>query len=162
MPTTLGRTKVHVAIVGATAETGKFILHGLVSDGNFDITLLVCPQSISKPRVQVLSTSEFAILPMDSSKSIDQDLLRSFNIIISAVDNFGYTDQTGIACTAKMASVERFIPCGFSTISPPGDVMHLRDQKEAAYNVTCNCNSGTPLLISDSSISYRICAYHAA
>jgi uncharacterized protein YbjT (DUF2867 family) len=144
--------KISVALVGATGETGKSILNGLVEDGTFaslhqahsptpsnlfyeqEITLIVRPQSISKPSTQALASHGFSILPIDASNTVDSSLLEPFSIIISAVDNFGYDDQSRLATAAKAAGVQRFVPCGFTTIAPPGGVMSIRDAKEAAYN----------------------------
>lgn len=144
--------KTSVALIGATGETGKPILNGLVEDGTFaslheahyltpsnlfyeqDITLIVRPQSISKPSTKALASRGFPILPIDASRTIDPSLLKPFSIIISAIDNFGNDDQSRLATAAKAAGVQRFVPCGFIPVAPPGGILSLRDAKEVSYN----------------------------
>jgi hypothetical protein len=42
--------------------------------------------------------------------------------------------QVPLADAAAFAgTVKRFVPCGFTTISPPGGIMHLRDWKEEVH-----------------------------
>lgn len=64
---------------------------------------------------------------------MDPAALHRYEIIISAVDNQGYEDQSRLAVAAKAAGVKRFVPCGFTTVAPAGGVMTLRDGKEVAY-----------------------------
>ncbi|KAF2027043.1 NAD(P)-binding protein [Setomelanomma holmii] len=129
-----GIARQQVALIGATGETGKSILNGLIHDGSFDITIIVRPQSLSKPSTKALADRGFPILPIGASTDVDPSLLRPFTTIISCVDNLGYHDQTRLAVAAKAASVQRFVPCGFTSICPPSGIMELRDRKEAAYN----------------------------
>lgn len=55
-------------------------------------------------------------------------LLSGVDIFISAIGGTSQLAQINIATAAKKANVKRFVPCGFATICPPGDVMLLRDE----------------------------------
>lgn len=53
--------------------------------------------------------------------------LKDIDVVISAVGPRDQTDQIPLATAAKKAGVERFLPCGFITVAPPGGIMSLRD-----------------------------------
>lgn len=65
----------------------------------------------------------------DVSKSI-----QGFEIIISTIGAPDQLEQIKLVDAAASVGVKRFIPCGFTTICPPGyNVMKLRDDKEKVY-----------------------------
>ncbi|KAH7072081.1 hypothetical protein BKA63DRAFT_62328 [Paraphoma chrysanthemicola] len=127
-------SKHSIALVGATGETGKSVLNGLIEDVGFKITVIIRPQSLTKPTTLALSSRGLPILPIDLSVPIDPSLLRPFTTIISCVDNYALDDQTRLATAAKAAGVSRLVPCGFTTICAPDGIMLLRHRKEKAYN----------------------------
>lgn len=62
------------------------------------------------------------------------ELLAGFDVVISAVATTGQLDQLKLIDAAAMAGTKRFVPCGFTSISPPGGVMSLiRNEKEKTH-----------------------------
>lgn len=59
--------------------------------------------------------------------------LSGVDVLISAISAGSQLEQKALASAAREAGVKRFLPCGFTTIAPPGDVMILRDDKEEIY-----------------------------
>jgi hypothetical protein len=56
-----------------------------------------------------------------------------YDIVLSAVAAEGQKDQLKLVDAAAKAGTKRFVPCGWITITPPGGVMTLRDEKETVY-----------------------------
>lgn len=54
--------------------------------------------------------------------------------MISAIGPLSQLDQLRLSEAASAAAVKRFVPCGFITIAPRGDVMLLRDEKEVVHD----------------------------
>lgn len=98
-----------------------------------NITIIVRPASVEKTATKALASRGFPILPLDATTEVDPTLLKGFDVIISAVDNDAYEDQSRLATAAKAAGVSRFVPCGFTIVVPAGGVMTLRDGKEKSY-----------------------------
>ncbi|CAG8148664.1 unnamed protein product [Penicillium olsonii] len=124
-----------VLLLGATGHTGQSILKGLAEHGKFSIELFVRPSSADKPAVRELAQRGFPIRVGDIDGPFDDlvSLLSGFDILISAIDATSQLAQITLATAAKKAGIARFIPCGFTTVCPPGDVMLLRDDKEIVY-----------------------------
>lgn len=62
------------------------------------------------------------------------DLLAGYDTVISAVATTAQLDQLKLVDAAAKAGIKRFIPCGFTSISPPGGVMSLiRTDKEKIH-----------------------------
>jgi len=61
------------------------------------------------------------------------NLIRGYDTIISTVGADAQLDQLALVDAAAKAGTKRFVPCGFTTISPPGGVMDLRDKKEKVH-----------------------------
>ncbi|KAF2719739.1 isoflavone reductase family protein [Polychaeton citri CBS 116435] len=107
-----------VGLLGASGETGRSILEGLLEDGNFDIIVLARPASLSKPANVAFKDKGVQLRAVDLGASEDS--------IVSAL-------QVPLATAAKKAGVQRFVPCGFAPAMPVG--VHMsRDQKEVVYN----------------------------
>lgn len=62
-------------------------------------------------------------------------MLSGFDLVISAIDAGSQLAQITLATAAKEARVARFIPCGFTTVCPPGDVMLIRDDVRSTIPV---------------------------
>lgn len=60
-------------------------------------------------------------------------LLTGYDIFISAITATGQLDQIKLVDAAAKAGIKRFVPCGFTTVCPPGGAMKLRDDKEEVY-----------------------------
>ncbi|KAH7310347.1 isoflavone reductase family protein [Rhexocercosporidium sp. MPI-PUGE-AT-0058] len=128
--------KTSVLIHGATGETGGDILEGILEDGSFEIAALVRPQSAEKPAVKELEARGIKIIVADTAQHDAEDLtqlIHGYDIIISAVAAEGQLEQLILVDAAAKVGTKRFVPCGFTTISPPGGVMDLRNQKEQVY-----------------------------
>ncbi|KAH6972120.1 hypothetical protein BKA56DRAFT_593741 [Ilyonectria sp. MPI-CAGE-AT-0026] len=121
-----------VAIVGATGETGRSIVDGLVnSDVHFEITALVRPSSLEKPRVQDLKARSIHVVSADLQGPQDEliNILKGIDVVISAIHYQSLSDEIPLATAAKVARVKRYVPCFFATVAPRG-VMYLHDLKE--------------------------------
>jgi hypothetical protein len=96
----------------------------------------VRPQSAQKPAVEALKTRGVKIIIGDTTQQNVEDfvkLIQGYDIIISAVAAEGQLEQLVLVDAAAKAGTKRFVPCGFTTISPPGGVMNLRDEKEEVH-----------------------------
>ncbi|KAF2668136.1 eukaryotic translation initiation factor eIF-4A subunit [Microthyrium microscopicum] len=126
-----------ILLHGATGETGGDILDGLIEDGSFEITALIRPQSLQKPATKALEPRGVKIVVGDLEKqSVKEiaELLAGYDTVISAVAATAQLDQLKLVDAAAQAGVKRFVPCGFTTVSPPGGVMTLiRAQKEKVH-----------------------------
>lgn len=98
-----------------------------------EVSLLARPSSIEKPAWQNLAKRGFDVISIDLSKEADPDVLRPFEVIVSAIDNSGNREQQHLATAAKAAGVKRFVPCGFAVPCPPG-VMAIKDAKDEVHN----------------------------
>ncbi|KAK3078152.1 hypothetical protein LTS18_008318, partial [Coniosporium uncinatum] len=125
-----------VLLVGATGETGKSIYDGLVEEGGYEINLLVRPSSAEKPAVKTLEAKGHKLVVADIDAGIDPlvPLLKGFNTIISAIHPGSQLAQLNLVDAARSAGVERFVPCGFASISLRGGIMRLHDQKEEVHD----------------------------
>ncbi|KAJ7218420.1 hypothetical protein GGX14DRAFT_533307 [Mycena pura] len=129
-------TKQTVLLLGATGETGRSILDGLLADPNsFHVEALVRPSSAEKPEVKKLGERGVKIRVADIDGALDDLVaaLAGVDVLISAIDATRQLAQLQLATAAKQAGVQRFVPCAFITIAPPGGVMALRDSKEQVY-----------------------------
>ncbi|KAJ7777377.1 hypothetical protein B0H16DRAFT_1407000 [Mycena metata] len=129
-------TKQRVLLLGATGETGRSILQGLLEDSaSFEVEALVRPSSTAKPGVKALAERGVNIRVADISGPIEDlaKALSGIDVLISAIDAGSQLAQIQLATAAKEAGVKRFVPCGFITVAPPGGVMALRDSKELVY-----------------------------
>ncbi|KAJ7186665.1 hypothetical protein C8R46DRAFT_879993 [Mycena filopes] len=128
--------KQRVLLLGATGETGRSILEGLLEDiDSFEVEALIRPSSATKPAVTALSDRGVKTRIADIEGPIEDlvQALSGVDILISAIDAGSQLAQIKLATAAKEAGVKRFIPCAFITIAPPGGVMALRDRKEEVY-----------------------------
>ncbi|KAK7053836.1 glycoside hydrolase [Favolaschia claudopus] len=125
--------KQKVLLLGATGETGKSILQGLLEDkDSFDVQILVRPASAGKPQVKALAERGTTLRIADIQGPIESlvDALTGVDVLISAIDFANTLAQINLAAAAKKAGVKRFVPCSFTTVVPPGGVMSIRDTKE--------------------------------
>jgi hypothetical protein len=61
--------------------------------------------------------------------------LKGYDTIISALGVLDQLQQLNLVEAIAIAGdVKRFVPCGFTTISPRGGIMTLRDQKEEVHD----------------------------
>ncbi|KAJ7097493.1 hypothetical protein C8R43DRAFT_1141567 [Mycena crocata] len=118
-----------VLIFGATGETGRSILQGFLKIPTLLMSKLSYVHSHWRPQVKKLVELGVNIRVAGLSGSVEKlgDVLNGIEILISAIDATGQLAQINLATAAKKAGVKRFIPCGFTTIAPPGGVMASRD-----------------------------------
>jgi uncharacterized protein YbjT (DUF2867 family) len=123
-------SRLSVLLVGAAGETGGSIATGLLENPLFDIHALVRPRSAQKPAVVALQDKGVHIRKCDLKSSEDEleKVLQGIDVVISCVGSAEQQDQIPLANAAKRAGVQRFIPCGFITVAPPGGIMWLRDE----------------------------------
>jgi hypothetical protein len=147
--------KLSVLIHGATGETGRDILTGLLDDGDYvclphasfqfffyrltwqqEIACLVRPQSLEKGTTQTLKDRNLKLVVADLAEiTVDElaKLITGYDIVVSAIAAEAQLDQLILVDAAAKAGTKRFVPCGWTTVAPPGGVMHLRDEKETVY-----------------------------
>ncbi|KAI9372265.1 hypothetical protein BJX61DRAFT_542887 [Aspergillus egyptiacus] len=121
-----------VAIVGATGETGRSVVDGLLkAETSFDITALIRPSSLAKPAVQNLASRGVKIVSADLQGPQEAlvDILKGVEVVISTIHYQSLTDEIPLSNAAKIAGVKRYVPCFWATVGPRG-VMQLRDGKE--------------------------------
>lgn len=94
------------------------------------------PSSADKPATLLLKSRGLAILVLSLEDSILElaNQLQGFHILISAVGANSQLAQMPLIEAAKLAGIQRFVPCAFISVCPPAGVMHLRDEKELIYN----------------------------
>jgi methylmalonyl-CoA mutase cobalamin-binding subunit len=86
---------------------------------------------MEKPAVRALQELGVEICEGDLEGS-EEELVKALydiDVVVSCVRE-GITqqqDQKSLANAAKKAGVQRFVPCGFGTVAPPGGIMRLRD-----------------------------------
>ncbi|KAJ5814253.1 uncharacterized protein N7503_001003 [Penicillium pulvis] len=123
---------MRVVVVGATGETGRSIVDGLVtSDVKYDITALIRPLSLDKPAVQSLKARGVKIVAADLQGSHDElvDILKGVDTVISTIHYQSLNDEIFLSNAAKAVGVQRYVPCFWATVGPRG-IMQLRDAKE--------------------------------
>jgi hypothetical protein len=83
-----------------------------------------------------LSNRGLKIVIGDLAGSVEDltKIVTGYDIVISAIDARHQHDQIRLVEAAAKALIKRFVPCGFTTICPPGSgVMKIRDDKEDVY-----------------------------
>ncbi|KAI9655128.1 MAG: hypothetical protein M1821_005611 [Bathelium mastoideum] len=128
-------SKQTVLLLGATGQTGKSVLDGLLEDGNFDIKLLTRPASVDKPAVQAFKKQGLEVVTGDPANGADElaPLFQGIDTVISTIDAQSQHVQLSMVEACKRAGVKRFVPCAWITICPPHGVMRLREHKEVVY-----------------------------
>jgi uncharacterized protein YbjT (DUF2867 family) len=131
-----------IAIIGATGQTGRSIVDGLLSTETSppippaNIISLTRPTSVSNAANAALSSLGLTIRSF-SLHSPHEELvssLKGVDILISCMS--GADDQLlqiQLADAAKEAGVGRFIPSAWLPVIPPGGVHIFRDMKEHVY-----------------------------
>lgn len=126
--------KQKMLLLGATGETGKSILEGLLenpsdfvrhrllittSKANYaqQVDILARPSSAAKPQVKEIAQRGVSIRIADITGPVDELAvqLEGVDILISAIDARSLLSQIDLATAAKKAGVKRFVPCNYST-----------------------------------------------
>ncbi|POS68690.1 isoflavone reductase [Diaporthe helianthi] len=126
-----------VIIVGASGETGRSIVKGLLeSTTRFDITAVTREASLNSKKNDELRNKGVQVVAADLRGPEDDlvSLLKGADVVISTVVATVLLDQIPLINAAKKAGVGRFIPCTFATACPPTGVMKLRETKEKILN----------------------------
>ncbi|KAF2112812.1 isoflavone reductase family protein [Lophiotrema nucula] len=128
-------SKHKVLLLGATGETGGDVLTGLLEDNTFAVSLLVQPSSADKSANQAFKERGLPIIIGDLNGSVDElsKVISGFQTVISTIGAADQKTQLTLVEACALAKTPRFIPCGFTTVCPPGGVMSLRDDKEVVY-----------------------------
>lgn len=61
------------------------------------------------------------------------EVVKGYETVISTIAAFQQLAQLALIDACALAGTQRFVPCAFMTVCPPGGIMHLRDQKEIVY-----------------------------
>ncbi|OHW95897.1 isoflavone reductase family protein [Colletotrichum incanum] len=126
-----------VAVVGASGETGRSIVNGLIaSTTQFDITAVSREKSLECSNNEELRKLGVQVVAADLTGPED-DLVRVLegaDVVVSSVTASVLLDQIPLANASKKAGVGRFVPCSFATACPPVGVMKLRETKEQVLN----------------------------
>jgi hypothetical protein len=92
---------------------------------------------LQKPATEALKPRGIEIVVGDlANQSVEEvaEILNGYDTIISAVAATAQLDQLKLVDAAAKAGIKRFIPCGFTSVSPPGGVMSIiRNEKEKVY-----------------------------
>lgn len=131
-----------IAIIGATGQTGRSIVDGLLSSETSpsippaNIISLTRPTSVSNAANTALSSLGLTIRPfsMTSSHETLVSSLKGVDVLISCMSGAEeQLQQIPLANAAKEAGVGRFIPSAWLPVIPPGGVHIFRDLKEQVY-----------------------------
>ncbi|KAJ8100207.1 putative pinoresinol-lariciresinol reductase 3 [Lipomyces tetrasporus] len=126
-----------VVIIGASGETGRSIVNGLLESAiEFEITAVSRELSINSKSNDELRKLGVQVVAGDL-KDPENDLIRLLtrcDVVISSVTAAALPDQILLSDAAKKAGVGRFIPCFFGPVAPPKGVMKLRETKEDVLN----------------------------
>ncbi|KAJ7807634.1 hypothetical protein B0H14DRAFT_3112812 [Mycena olivaceomarginata] len=95
----------------------------LVDPSSTNVEALVRPSSAEKPVVKALAGRGVQIRIGDTTGPIE-DLV---GLLAGGRRPDHLLAQIQLATAAKEAGVKRFVPCAFTTVTPPGGVMRLRD-----------------------------------
>lgn len=131
-----------IAVLGATGQTGRSIVDGLLSTDASppippaNIISLTRLTSVSNAANKALSALGLIIRPfdIDSPREVLVDSLKDVDILISCISGGAeLLQQIPLADAAKEAGVSRFIPSAWLPVIPPGGVHMFRDLKEQVY-----------------------------
>ncbi|KAF3806761.1 Isoeugenol synthase 1, partial [Colletotrichum gloeosporioides] len=121
--------KTSVAVVGATGETGHFIIDALLESDAFEITAIARPSSATNQKYTNLRSRGVKVIPVELTGSEDAlvEALANIDVVISTVSVASFKDQVPLARAAKKAGVKRFVPSEFAMVIPPKGVHDLQD-----------------------------------
>ncbi|ETN41807.1 uncharacterized protein HMPREF1541_03744 [Cyphellophora europaea CBS 101466] len=128
--------KQTVLLLGATGTAGTEVLSGLLADDSFHVIAFTRPASATSPAVAKLRERGVSIRVGEVRAPV-ADLvphLKGIDILVSALGPNAQLAQLNWVDAAKEAGTKRFVPCGFTTISPRGGAMLIRDEKEQVHD----------------------------
>ncbi|KAL1897452.1 hypothetical protein Sste5346_004190 [Sporothrix stenoceras] len=128
---------INVAVLGATSETGRSVVKGLINstEPHYNITALTRPSSVNKPTLLDFQKQGVKIVAvdLDGPETKIVEALTGIDVVISAIHAGHLMDQIPLANACKAAGVGRFVPCCFSTVTPRG-VLNLQDLKNSVLD----------------------------
>lgn len=70
------------------------------------------------------------VMPYDiqSAPEVLAKLFQGIKVVICAMGPPGFHEQVPLATAARIARVQRFVPCAYAPITPPKDIISIRDQ----------------------------------
>ncbi|KAJ0347319.1 hypothetical protein KNSL1_006528 [Colletotrichum chrysophilum] len=121
--------KTSVAIIGATGETGHFIIDALLESDAFKITAIARPSSATNQKYTDLRSRGIKVIAVELTGPEDAlvEALANIDVVISTVSVASFKDQILLAKAAKKAGVKRFVPSEFAMVIPPKGVHDLQD-----------------------------------
>ncbi|KGO41959.1 hypothetical protein PEX1_023670 [Penicillium expansum] len=135
---------VHVAILGATGQTGGVIVNALLESKSpkFRVTALTRPSSLQKPAVIEMANRGVGIVTADlngPTKDLEE-ALSGVDIVISTIYGGNLMDEIPLMDASKSVGIKRYLPCFFATVAPPKGALRLRDMKEDILNYAKKLN----------------------
>lgn len=148
-------TKISVAIVGATGETGRNILEGLleakdqfVIDADMASNSAPCvqregrlilkktgnhrtfrPASVNKSAYSPLKDRGIKVVAAELTGPEEElvEVLSNVDVLIASLPVAHIKDRIRLARAAKKAGIKRFVPTAFAMIAPPKGVVDVQD-----------------------------------
>jgi len=131
-----------IAIIGATGQTGRSIVDGLLSTETSppippaNIISLTRHTSVSNAANAALSSLGLTVRPFSLTSPHEElvSALKGVNVLVSCLSgDSDQLQQIQLADAAKEAGVSRFLPSAWLPLIPPGGVHIFRDMKEQVY-----------------------------
>ncbi|KAL3439818.1 NAD(P)-binding protein [Aspergillus insuetus] len=134
MTITNHKSRIRVAIIGASGVTGDSIVNALLAhpDGQFNVAALVRPGSLGNPAYGYLRQRGVEIIPADLGGPLNQliSVLSGIDVVISAIFYGSLDFEIPLATAAKAAGVGRFIQSAYNIPVPAKGVYYIREKKE--------------------------------
>jgi len=122
-----------VLVLGATGNTGKSIIDGLLDYGKAKVIAVVRESSVSKPSVQAYRSRGASIRTFDLDHFTPSDaekLFEGIDVVLAAFQITHLHIENALIDAAKKVGVKRFVPCDWSTATVKG-VREMFDLKLA-------------------------------
>jgi hypothetical protein len=100
------------------------------------VRVFVRTTSASSPAAQALKDRGVTVIVGEIRAPASElvQYLAGIEILVSCLGANAQLAQLNWVDAAKQAGIKRFVPCGFTTISPRGGVMMIRDEKETVHD----------------------------
>ncbi|KAF7167797.1 hypothetical protein CNMCM5623_000985 [Aspergillus felis] len=112
-------TYKNVALVGASGNIGRIILHGLVASAKFNVTV------VSRKESEATFPDGVTVHRTDFSEADLEAAFEGQDVVISALGAMGFGEQKKLVDAAVRAGVQRFLPSEFSASSQDEAVLQL-------------------------------------
>ncbi|KAH8704636.1 hypothetical protein GQ44DRAFT_716493 [Phaeosphaeriaceae sp. PMI808] len=131
-------SKIKVAVVGATGETGASIVNVLLeSPEKFEVSALVRPASVGKQAVVDYAQRGVIVKTVDLSEVTDAvvQALVGFDVVICCLTLVQAKEEITLIEACSKAKVGRYLPSFFGPVCPAHGVLMMRERKEHNLNL---------------------------